>query len=189
MFASHGLDNGVHLTSSATTVSIPLQLPNRGCGFPAAIDLSSATGWSSLVITISSPGPRLPMSSDNFAWASSRLMLGNMTARLWINILRGDAGVPASSYVNVFGRSVLKKDTYASSWRKVLRNNSWFAIAQCLTDLRIQVVERHVGVRLTGQHQERMLILLRTASRPFGGVLYDKDNRPHVLGLAAFVRV
>ena len=82
----------------------PWQLPNRGCGFPAAIDLSSTTGWPSLVITTSSPGPSLLMLSGNFAWASSRLML------------------------------------------------------------------------------------LRTASRPFRGVLCDKDNRPHVLGLAVFVR-
>src|SRR6266850_1884729 len=116
-------------------------------------------------------------------------MLGNMTAPLCIIILRGDAGVPGSSYVNVIGCSVLKQDTYAPSWPKVFRNNSWLAIAQCLTDLRIQVVERHVGVCLTGQHQERMMILLRTASRPFRGVLCDKDNRPHVLGLAVSVRV
>jgi hypothetical protein len=62
-------------------------------------------------------------------------------------------------------------------------------MAQRLTDLRIQVVERHVSICLSGQHQERMLILLRTASGAFRGVFCDKDNRPHVLGFAGFVRV
>jgi hypothetical protein len=64
-----------------------LQLPNRGFGLPAAIDRSSATGWSSLVITTSSPSPSLPMISGNFAWASSMLMLDGKAFPLFINLV------------------------------------------------------------------------------------------------------
>src|SRR5882724_11358329 len=42
------------------------------------------------------------------------------------------------SHVNVFGRSILKQNLYASSWRQVLSNHPWFVTAQRIADVRIQ---------------------------------------------------
>jgi hypothetical protein len=54
--------------------------------------------------------------------------------------------------VNFFSRSVLKKNTYAPAWCEVRRNHPWLVTAQCMADLGIQGVERHVGICVAGQH-------------------------------------
>jgi hypothetical protein len=94
-----------------------------------------------------------------------------------------------SSHFHFVGCSVLKKNPYTPSWRKILRHNPWPVTAQRIADLRIQSVKRCFGVFLACPHQEWMHVFLRTTFGPFGGVFCDKDNRPYVLVLAVFVRL
>ena len=100
--------------------------------------------------------------------------------------------LPAASLallVKLFARPVLKVYARARAGSTGRGDHPWPATAQCVADARIQSLKRHAGVLLTGQHDERMDILLRTAIGPLRRALCDKDNRSQVRGLAIFVRV
>jgi hypothetical protein len=53
------------------------------------------------------------------------------------------------------GCSVLKGNAYAPAWREVCRHHPWLVLTQRIADLGMQSIERHVGIALAGQHQER----------------------------------
>src|SRR5262249_24932760 len=68
-------------SSSTLMTKMPFALPGRrSCRVAFCWLTDFANGRSALLITTSSPGPRLPMIFGQYAWASSMLIVDSMTA-------------------------------------------------------------------------------------------------------------